>query len=226
MHYVTHVNGKTLSWWCIHDFEFEVNCKFQVILDLAPRKMYVKVKKYHCSRWAFNASVLGDLRALPAGLRGRTSRGPRNLGQPRSPMQRQGGFWLRQFRIGRPVRRGPHGKLPLRGSAAGAQKRLLLLFEACRTVKCQRFVNYSGNVCFQTSRVIDAYHNQTLLVLSFLEWGAAHCQGAKFIGKADEDTWINIRGVLKYLRLPEAGEVSGRRTWDLLVRLLYKASWN
>jgi Galactosyltransferase len=59
----------------------------------------------------------------------------------------------------------------------------------------------------QTSNVIDAYHNQTRLVLSFFEWGAEHCQGSRFIGKADEDTWINIFGILKYLQLPEAGQV-------------------
>jgi beta-1,3-galactosyltransferase 1 len=60
----------------------------------------------------------------------------------------------------------------------------------------------------QSSSVIDAYHNQTLLVLSFFDWAADHCQGSKFIGKADEDTWINIFGILKYLQLPEASQVS------------------
>ena len=62
-----------------------------------------------------------------------------------------------------------------------------------------------------TADVIDAYHNQTRLVLAFFEWGQAHCGGAHFIGKADEDTWINIFGVLKYLQSPEAQQVNRRQ---------------
>ncbi|XP_055349252.1 beta-1,3-galactosyltransferase 5-like [Paramacrobiotus metropolitanus] len=56
----------------------------------------------------------------------------------------------------------------------------------------------------QIGHVFDHYHNQTQLVLAFLEWGAANCQSAKFIGKADEDTWINVHEVLKHLEMPEA----------------------
>ncbi|OQV14797.1 putative Beta-1,3-galactosyltransferase brn [Hypsibius exemplaris] len=79
----------------------------------------------------------------------------------------------------------------------------------------------------QTSRVTDAYHNQTRLVLSFLEWGANHCQGAKFIGKADEDTWINIFGVLKYLQLPAASEnaVIGHFLYKQPVKRLPEEKW-
>ncbi|OQV13572.1 hypothetical protein BV898_12209 [Hypsibius exemplaris] len=79
----------------------------------------------------------------------------------------------------------------------------------------------------QTSSVVDAYHNQTRLVLSFFEWGAEHCQGAKFIGKADEDTWINIFGVLKYLQLPEASEkaVVGHFLHDEAVKRLPEEKW-
>ncbi|OQV12048.1 putative Beta-1,3-galactosyltransferase 5 [Hypsibius exemplaris] len=79
----------------------------------------------------------------------------------------------------------------------------------------------------QASSVVDAYHNQTRLVLSLLEWGSHHCQGAKFIGKADEDAWINIFGVLKYLQLPEANgnSVIGHFLFNETVKREVKDKW-
>ncbi|XP_055349259.1 beta-1,3-galactosyltransferase 5-like [Paramacrobiotus metropolitanus] len=56
----------------------------------------------------------------------------------------------------------------------------------------------------QVADVPDAYRSQTKLVLAFLEWGAANCPGARFIGKADEDTWINLHEVMRYLEMPQA----------------------
>ncbi|OQV11546.1 putative Galactoside 2-alpha-L-fucosyltransferase 2 [Hypsibius exemplaris] len=51
-----------------------------------------------------------------------------------------------------------------------------------------------------TSLLIDSHHNQSQLILTFLEWGAVHCQGSKYIGKAEEDVWINMFGLLTVLQ--------------------------
>ncbi|XP_055339030.1 beta-1,3-galactosyltransferase 5-like [Paramacrobiotus metropolitanus] len=57
----------------------------------------------------------------------------------------------------------------------------------------------------QIDDIPDSYYNQTQLILRFFRWGVEHCSGARFMGKADEDTWINVFGIFGYLRLPEAG---------------------
>ncbi|XP_055341363.1 UDP-GalNAc:beta-1,3-N-acetylgalactosaminyltransferase 1-like [Paramacrobiotus metropolitanus] len=56
----------------------------------------------------------------------------------------------------------------------------------------------------QTGNVLDAYRNQTQLVLAFFQWGVTNCHNSRFIGKADEDAWINIHELVKYLQMPLA----------------------
>jgi beta-1,3-galactosyltransferase 1 len=80
-------------------------------------------------------------------------------------------------------------------------------FESDELFHAARMENDMYGDLLQTSTVTDSYHNQTRLVLSFFQWGLHHCSGSKFIGKADEDTWINIFGIVKYLQQPEAGKV-------------------
>ncbi|XP_055338451.1 N-acetyllactosaminide beta-1,3-N-acetylglucosaminyltransferase 4-like [Paramacrobiotus metropolitanus] len=78
----------------------------------------------------------------------------------------------------------------------------------------------------QTGNVVDGYHNQTQLILSFFEWAAVNCHGAQFIAKADEDTWINVQGVLRYLHMPEAAQaITGHFLWNEVAKRLPEQKW-
>ncbi|OQV17366.1 putative Lactosylceramide 1,3-N-acetyl-beta-D-glucosaminyltransferase A [Hypsibius exemplaris] len=79
----------------------------------------------------------------------------------------------------------------------------------------------------QITSITDAYHNQTQLMLAFLDWGAKNCQSAQFIGKADEDTWINIFGVLERLRPleNETNFILGHIITGAVVRRLATEKW-
>ncbi|GAB0099474.1 hypothetical protein DMENIID0001_153350 [Sergentomyia squamirostris] len=49
------------------------------------------------------------------------------------------------------------------------------------------------------SNSVDSYKNLTLKSLSILEWASTYCRNAKFLIKTDDDIFINIRRVLKFM---------------------------
>ena len=51
----------------------------------------------------------------------------------------------------------------------------------------------------QSSDIEDSYRNQTSLILAFFRWTVRHdCEGS-YVGKADDDVWINFRPILAAL---------------------------
>ncbi|KAL7011904.1 hypothetical protein ACKWTF_014507 [Chironomus riparius] len=59
---------------------------------------------------------------------------------------------------------------------------------------------------------VDSYFNLTLKTISMLEWVINNCRNAKFILKADDDTFINVNKLLKLLkpRMSDTKTIYGR----------------
>ena len=50
--------------------------------------------------------------------------------------------------------------------------------------------------------------------------------GTKFVGKADEDSWINIVGILRYLSYPQASKsITGHFLWNEKTKRRVEEKW-
>ncbi|XP_078662134.1 lactosylceramide 1,3-N-acetyl-beta-D-glucosaminyltransferase-like [Branchiostoma floridae x Branchiostoma belcheri] len=47
---------------------------------------------------------------------------------------------------------------------------------------------------------VDSYRNLTLKTVMCLKWASEFCPGAKFVMKADDDTFVNIYSLVRYLK--------------------------
>ncbi|XP_047999503.1 acetylgalactosaminyl-O-glycosyl-glycoprotein beta-1,3-N-acetylglucosaminyltransferase-like isoform X2 [Leguminivora glycinivorella] len=66
-------------------------------------------------------------------------------------------------------------------------------------------------------RHVDSYGNLTLKTLSMLEWFATHCPLAARLLKADDDTFVNVEGVLRFAEAP-ARRGAARAVWGKVWR--------
>lgn len=49
---------------------------------------------------------------------------------------------------------------------------------------------------------IDEYYNNTIKTLNAIKWASTHCNNSRFYLFSDDDMYISIKNVLRYLRNP------------------------
>ena len=52
---------------------------------------------------------------------------------------------------------------------------------------------------------IDSYGNLTLKTMMGLKWASRYCGRAKFVYKVDDDMFVNVQNLLKYLQQYQVG---------------------
>ena len=53
---------------------------------------------------------------------------------------------------------------------------------------------------------IDSYGNLTLKTMMGLKWASRYCWRAKFVYKVDDDMFVNVENLLKYLQQYQVSE--------------------